>query len=251
MRPIGHTILRLEETPSTNTLVLETEEYLADHGLVVLARHQTAGRGRMGRHWASVPGAQLQFSVVVHPAVRAEEVPLLALVSGLAVAQALEGLLGLSPRLKWPNDVLLDGRKVCGILLEAKPAPGTGQPPRLVIGIGLNCQGRAEDYPPDLRERVTTLAEVYGAPVDNEEVLQAVLERLNALYDRLVAGERPALLAEWRRCAALAGRRVRVQTPQGLREGHARDITGEGYLLVELEGGTRHVQVSGEVAWLD
>ena len=112
MKPIGHTIIRLDEVESTSTLMLEDSAYLENHGLVVIARHQTGGRGRMGRRWASLPGGQLQFSLVLHPNLPPQEVPLLSLVSGLAVARALEDVLALRPALKWPNDVLLGGGKV-------------------------------------------------------------------------------------------------------------------------------------------
>lgn len=248
MKPIGHTVIRLEEATSTNTLALENEAYLGDHGLVLLARHQTAGRGRMGHGWVSLPGAQLQFTVVLHPVLPAGEVPVLALVAGLAVAQAMEDVLGLAPALKWPNDVLLDGRKVCGILVESRPGAGGTQ--RLVVGIGINCQGRAADFPPELRERLTTLAEATGAPVDSEALLQTVLARLETLYQRLAAGGRAEVLAQWRRRAPFAGRRVRFPAADGPREGQPCDLTSEGFLVVQTDDGARHVQVSGELEWL-
>src|SRR5262245_22657565 len=97
MKPIGHTLLRYDEVTSTNTVLLANESLLAVHGLVMVARHQTAGRGRMGRVWASVPGAQLQFSVVVHPRVAEGEVPVVALIAGLAVANGVVQATGVTP----------------------------------------------------------------------------------------------------------------------------------------------------------
>lgn len=247
--PIGAEIVRLEEVESTNTLVLERPSYLERHGLVVLARHQTGGRGRMGRHWASLPGRQLQFSVVLHPDFRAEDFPVVSLVAGLAVAQGIREATGLAPRLKWPNDVMHEGRKLCGILVEGKP--GSGGRPRLVVGIGINCNGRAADFPEPLRERLTTLAEGTGAAVDAEALLAAVLARLDALYARLAAGGKAALLDEWRAAALLGpGQRVRLSASAGGGEGVPEDITAEGYLVVRLADGSRSVQVSGELEWL-
>ncbi|MCH8882104.1 MAG: biotin--[acetyl-CoA-carboxylase] ligase [SAR324 cluster bacterium] len=248
-KPIGHTILRLEETHSTNTLVMETEEYLENHGLVVLARHQTAGRGRMGRSFASVPGAQLLFTVSIHPRAAPQDLAASSLVAGLAVAEGIETALGAEPRLKWPNDVTLNGRKVCGILTELKQGPRGAV--RLVVGIGINCQGTAEDFPPELHGVLTTLAAETGRDFDNETVLQAVLGHLEADYRRLDAGERPALLDGWRKRAHLAGRRVRFSVGKESRDGTAEDISGEGHLLIRTPDGALHTQASGSVEWLD
>jgi BirA family biotin operon repressor/biotin-[acetyl-CoA-carboxylase] ligase len=245
---IGNRILRLEETTSTNSLVLAREDYLNEPGLVVIARHQTAGRGRIGRRWASVPGHQLQFSMVIHPRGRPEHQPAAALVAGLSVAEAIERALGLAPRLKWPNDVLLGGRKVCGILIESKP--GAGGRPRLVVGIGINCHGSARDFPPELHGLLTTLAEAAARPVDAEALFQAVLDRLNENFHGLDSGARAALLDSWRARADFAGRRVRFPLGRDTREGRVTGISDEGCLLID-EGGVRHTHASGEVEWVD
>lgn len=248
MKPIGHTIIRLDEVESTSTLMLEDSAYLENHGLVVIARHQTGGRGRMGRRWASLPGGQLQFSLVLHPNLPPQEVPLLSLVSGLAVARALEDVLALSPALKWPNDVLLGGGKVCGILVEG--ARGRGGRPRLVIGIGVNCDGTPGDFPPEVRASLTTLAHETGAPVDKEALLQAILAQLTALHERLTAGDKAALLAEWSRRALLRGHRVRMNAADGAREGEPVGLTAEGCLIIATDDGGQYAQLSGELEWL-
>lgn len=246
---IGEAILRLDETASTNSLVLGSPAYLEHHGLVVLARHQTGGRGRMGHSWASLPGKQLQFSVVLHPALPPADLPAVALVAGLAVAEALREQWGLQPRLKWPNDVLLGGHKVCGILVEG--TSGSKGQPRLVVGIGINCLGTAADFPAELRPLVTTLAQEAGTSVDCEAVLQAVLARLQALWERLSAGDKAGLLAEWSAYGLLGGdQRVRVRTQQGPREGVPEALTAEGYLLIRLPDGSALTQVSGDVDWM-
>jgi BirA family biotin operon repressor/biotin-[acetyl-CoA-carboxylase] ligase len=248
MRPIGHTILRLEEIASTNSLLLDNEDYLENHGLVAVARHQTGGRGRMGRRWASLPGAQLQFSLVLHPRLEQDDLPAVSLVAGLAVAEALEAQFGLRARLKWPNDVFLAGRKVCGILVEGRP--GRGGRPRLVVGIGINCHGRAEDFPPELQAVVTTLAQAVGGPVDAEALLQNLLARLDDLLRRLEGGEKAVLLAEWTRRALLEGQRVRMSTGDGAREAVPLGLSAEGYLILQADNGERFVQVSGDLEWL-
>lgn len=249
LKPIGHTIIRLDETTSTNTLVMESEEYLENHGLVVTARHQTAGRGRIGRKWHSLPGSQLQFSTVIHPPLPREQVPVTSLMTGLAVAETLEAQLALQPKLKWPNDVLLGGRKVCGILMELKMRHRKDDP-RLVVGVGINCLGGPGDYPVELRDTLTTLAHETGSEVDMERLLQGVLKALDSWFTRLVKGARPALLEGWNSRADLAGKKVRFRAAGGPKTGRAAGITEEGFLVVETEGGGRHIHTSGEIEWL-
>jgi BirA family transcriptional regulator, biotin operon repressor / biotin---[acetyl-CoA-carboxylase] ligase len=250
MPATAHEIVRLDEVDSTNSAVLKRPEFLERAGLVLLAQHQTGGRGRLGRRWVSLPGRQLQFSVVLHPRFPTADYPLVAMAAGLAVAQALQTELALPPALKWPNDVLLGGRKVCGILVEG--TSGAGGQHRLVVGIGINCLGSAADFPPELRTLLTTCEEQAGRPVAGEPLLHAVLARLDAACERLERGEKPALLADWRALGLLGpGQRVRVHTPRGEREGVPEDLTPEGYLLVRLADGSAVTQVSGELEWLD
>ncbi len=248
MKKIGHTILRLDVVPSTNTLLMESEEYLQNHGLVAIARHQTAGRGRLGRSWQSRPDSQLQFSAVLHPGIPREQAPLFSLAAGLAVAEALERALALRPTLKWPNDVYLGSRKVCGILTELSAGPA-GEP-RLVVGIGINCRGAPDDFPPEVREVLTTLAHETGRPVDMEAVFGEVLERLQAGFDRLNAGDRAGVLADWSARAPMGGLPLKYPTADGPRHGKALGLSDEGYLLIETAEGARHVHVSGEIEWV-
>lgn len=246
LKPIGHTIIGLDQTRSTNSLVMETPNYLANHGLVITARHQTAGRGRVGRKWASVPGLQLQFTVVLHPPLPREQVSIVSLMAGLAVGECLKSLLGLQPLLKWPNDVFLNSRKVCGILVEMKQVDGR---PRLALGLGLNCLGAPEDFPPDVRGLLTTLSHEAGTPVEMEVVLQAVLGALEVQYQRLLDGGRAALLRDWSAMAGLPGRAVRFPTTQGMGKGEAVGLSPEGYLLIVTPGGGTHLHASGELEW--
>ncbi len=249
MKPIGHTILRYDEVSSTNTLLVADTARLENHGLVVVARHQTAGRGRLGRRWVSLPGRQLQFSLVLHPPLPRERVGLVSLVVGLAVGRFLRDGLGLSPRLKWPNDVFLNGRKVCGVLVEMRQ--GAGGAPRLVVGIGINCLGSPEEFPPEVRALLTTLAHESGAEVDLEAVLQGILAQLQQAFLALGAGEAALLLEAWEGLAEMKGRRLRYPTPEGIMAGTALELTPEGHLLIETAAGGRHIHLSGELEWLD
>jgi len=249
MLKLGHTIVRLDQAASTNTLVLSTEAYLDQHGLVVVARRQPGGRGRMGRTWHDLPGDQLFASVVAHPRLSAADTPCVSLLAGLALAQAIWEVASLDVWLKWPNDAMVRGRKISGILVEA--SPGRNGVPRLVIGVGVNCQGEAGDIPPELRERITTLSLEAGRPVEPEAVLQALLPRLDALLGRLAAGERAALLSEWAQAAYVVGRWVTFPKSGGVASGIVQGITPEGYLVVEDVAGVQHRIVSGELTWRD
>ena len=249
MQPLGHQIIYLASCPSTNSLVLATPAYLDTHGLVVQTPHQTAGRGRMGKSFFSFPGEQLLFSTVIHTHLPPQHVPLVSLVAGVAVAQALAELYGLQPELKWPNDVLLGGRKVCGILVETRRGQQGEQ--RLVVGIGINCHGDRAQAPEALRPIVTTVAQETGAPVDSKALLQAVLRDMQEWIVRLECDERAALLEAWRARARLAGRRVRVLGLDPPQTGTVAGLDEEGFLDIALDSGKPHVHHSGELQWLD
>jgi BirA family transcriptional regulator, biotin operon repressor / biotin---[acetyl-CoA-carboxylase] ligase len=196
----------------------------APHGTVVTADEQTAGRGRQGRGWVAAPGSAVLVSIVLRPP--PESVPLAAAV---AVAEAVPA----DCRIKWPNDVLVDGRKLAGILVEGRPQEGWA-----VLGIGLNVSTPAHAFPPELRETATSLAIALPEPPSAERVLAALLERL---ADRL-ATPLPEVLAEWRSRDALEGSKVRWNGG----EGTAAGIDESGSLLVDTGAG-RVALAAGEV----
>jgi BirA family biotin operon repressor/biotin-[acetyl-CoA-carboxylase] ligase len=222
MTALGRPRLHLRRTDSTNARARELAAAGAPHGTVVTAREQTAGRGRQGRSWAGPPGRSLLLSVIV----RALD-PLLPLRAGLAVADVA----GDAARVKWPNDVLLDGRKVAGILVEARPQQGWA-----VLGIGVNVAVRVDDLPPGLRGRAGTLGR---PPGDREPVLAELL----AALDRALALPADAVLDRWRARDALVGREVRWAGGRGVAAG----VDAGGRLLVDLPEGARAALDAGEV----
>ncbi len=219
---LGTPHLHLRETGSTNDRARELATGGAPHGTLVTTDHQVAGRGRQGRAWTSPPRRALLMSLVLR-----EVTPLLTIAAGVAVADAV----GAGTAIKWPNDVLLDGRKVAGILAEARPREGWA-----VLGIGLNVALRPDDFPPELRDRAGTLGR---PPEDVPAVLAAVLA---ALERRLV---QPAerLLDAWRARDALAGRAVTWDGGGGTADG----IDEDGRLRVRLDGGGTTMLDAGEV----
>lgn len=222
--------VRLHATAdSTNSLAAAAPE----PGLVVVADHQTAGRGRLGRAWSTPPGAALTFSAVVDPRLDDEWWPLVPLAAGCAVAAAVDGAL------KWPNDVLLEGSKVCGILVERVRGPDA---PLAVVGVGINVDQTRDELPVPT---ATSLA-LASRPHDRTRLLGSVLRELRARLEETSASP-PAVVAAYRaRCDTL-GREVRVDLPGGeVLLGRAVDVDAQGRLVVEGAGGLRPV-AAGDV----
>ena len=203
---------------------------------VVLADAQTAGRGRGGAAWRAAPGAGLLCSILL-PGPAAAHPGALTLLVGLAVARAVEAVApGVRAGIKWPNDVLLDGRKCCGILCEAVPGG-------VVAGVGVNVRSAFDDFPADLRARVTCIEEVSGAHVSRSALAGRLLRELRRLVDAEAAARLgPGVLRELADRDVLAGRPVETHLGAGL----ARGIASDGALLVDTDDGRRHV-VAGSV----
>jgi BirA family biotin operon repressor/biotin-[acetyl-CoA-carboxylase] ligase len=214
LAPEGWRVEVLAEAASTNAVVAERALAGDPEGLVVVAEQQTAGRGRLDRTWVSPPRAGLTFSVLLRPAMVTGWLPLL---TGLAVARALRARAGVQAVLKWPNDVLVDELKVCGVLAEV-PAPGA-----VVVGIGLNVTTRRDELPV---ETATSLALAGATTTDRDTLLRAVLREL-----RLVLAEEPH--EEYRDLCSTLGRQVRVELPSGPVTGRAETVDGTGRLVVD------------------
>jgi BirA family biotin operon repressor/biotin-[acetyl-CoA-carboxylase] ligase len=224
---------------STNTRARELAAGGAPHGTVVTADEQTAGRGRQGRTWTAPPGAALLYSAVLCPLEPRHS--LLPLAVALAVCETAEQLRpGIECKVKWPNDVHLDGRKLAGILIEARPQDGWA-----VLGIGLNLTISPEDFPPELRDRATSLfADARGVTFPSHARIThtATAELSERLGGWLEAAE-GRVLAEWRNRDALRGREVSWEQGSGVAEG----IDERGYLVVRLADGDRVALGAGDV----
>ena len=272
---IGNHIIRLKEIDSTNTYLKDRNELLQRHGLVVIAEMQISGRGRAGRKFTSVRGNNLTFSVVLHPYLPLEEIQIFALLAGVAVARVLENYVK-NIRLKWPNDVLVNEKKICGILLETINIPDHSFPV-LIMGIGLNTKGCPNDYPEELQNIVTTIesemspisdisSKTESAPVlNNESIFQQLLLELDSCLEKfsLVSANtqnsekatsgRSSLLQEWLQRAKALGRkvcslnnveeRVKDSGTVGIIEG----LTREGYLQIRTDSGQILTHVSGDI----
>ncbi len=233
---LGHRIIYYPSIGSTNTAARALAREGAPDGTVLLADEQTQGRGRHGRHWTAPPCTGLAVSVLLRPA---PDFPLytLTMAAALAAGDAVRALTGPRCTLKWPNDVLIDGAKIGGILLELDEAEASWT---VVIGIGLNVNA-APDLP-----GVRALSAVTGAPIAREPLLIHLLERLEA-YVTLAAYEPATVRRLWRERLVTLGHPVRVQTPDDAFAGVALDVDAEGALLVRDSDGAVRAVHAGDV----
>ena len=234
----------VHETGSTNADLAAAAREGAEAGRVLVADHQSAGRGRLGRTWTAPPGTSIAMSVLLRPRVPLDRWTWLPLLAGLAVSDGIRQETDLPADLKWPNDVLLLGRKVCGVLAERVETP-TG--PAVVIGMGINVHLSAEQLPvPTATSLALTLAELglAGVPVHRTSLLSTTLrslERIFAHWEEVAGVSDPdALAVAYRERCATIGREVRISLSDGTSvDGVARDVDGSGRLALETAHGTR------------
>lgn len=245
---VGRTLVCLEEVDSTNLRAKQLAAEGAADGTVVVADRQTAGRGRLGRSFQSPGGRGIYLTALLRPALPPERLSPVTAMAGVAVCRAVERICGASPGLKWPNDPVLEGKKLCGILTELSLEGETGRVQDLVLGIGINVSQRPEDFTPEVREIATSLAQALGRPVSRPALAAEVIREIDRLYGALAAGETAPYLAEYRRRCVNLGRTVRLLGPGGGETAEALDIDGDFGLVVRTaDGGIRTVR-SGEVS---
>lgn len=246
-RRLGGRIDCVDETDSTNVDVAAAARAGAPEGLVLIADSQRRGRGRMGRVWVSPPCVNLYCSILLRPALAAAEVPLLTLMAGVAVADAVD-VFAARAAIKWPNDVLLDGRKVAGILTEMEAVDG--RPAFVVVGIGVNLNSTAEHFPPDVRAMATSIGIATGHQVDRARFAAHLIDAVDARYESLLRDGFSAILPAWSKRDALRGRRVQVRAANDTLAGVAAGLGATGRLLLQTESGMEEI-VAGDVSVVD
>ena len=233
------------EIDSTNKRALELAADGYPEGTVVVAETQTAGRGRRGRTWHSPPHYGIYLSVILRPKLPVREVPRVSMVIGVAVAETLEVEFNLPARIKWPNDILINNRKVAGILSEV--VTSSEGVDCIVTGIGLNINNPLQDFPGDLRTDPTSVRAENEIPVSRVRVLQNLLMRLENRYFQLLGGDFSGILNKGKSLSMVLGQEVKYDMPGGLDVGQAVDIDDNGFLLVKDKSGKIHTVTSGEV----
>jgi BirA family biotin operon repressor/biotin-[acetyl-CoA-carboxylase] ligase len=241
---IGNTLIYRPVIDSTNTLALRLAQEGAEEGSVVLTDDQPGGRGRQGRHWQAQPGQQVLLSIIVYPTFPAQY---LVMCAALAVREAIARNTSLNPAIKWPNDILVAGKKICGILIETSSTADH----RLcaIVGIGLNVHGSFKEVP-ELAQRATTIAEQGSTNVSRERVIVTLLEHFDANYARLQHGsaeDARQIKQRWREQLATLGQPVRIQQADRLIEGLAVGVDEDGALLVRQDTGDTTAITWGDI----
>lgn len=245
-RRLGRELRHLAEVDSTNR---EAERWAlegAPEGALVLAEHQRAGRGRLRRDWLDRPGQGLLFSLVLRPDLPAAEAPALTFAAAVALAECVSRWVPADRvEIKWPNDVLLEGRKAAGILLEMRCEGQRVE--HVILGVGVNVAGRPAELPPEVRALGTTVAACAASPPDRLELLCGFLEDFEPLYDRFREEGFPFLQQRWNRWFRRVDQWLRVKTPAGTVAGRARGLGPGGALLLDPGDGTPVTVFAGDV----
>jgi BirA family biotin operon repressor/biotin-[acetyl-CoA-carboxylase] ligase len=244
-RVIGREIQVFQETTSTNDVIEKLARGEVKEGAVVFAESQTKGRGRLGRKWISPAGKGLWFSILLRPALPPREATQLTVASGTALRRAIQSRTGLAPVIKWPNDILLHGRKVAGILTEL-----SGEQDRVkyvILGIGVDVNLDAGDFPEELKSAATSLQAELGQPVDRAELAAAILRALDEDYARICAGDFTSVANEWEEHCSTIGKDITIQTGGRQIRGRAESLGEDGALLLRTDHGHLERIIGGDV----
>jgi BirA family biotin operon repressor/biotin-[acetyl-CoA-carboxylase] ligase len=244
-RRLGREVLYLPETDSTNLRAFALGEEGAAEGTVVVADTQNSGKGRLGRRWSSPPGVNLYLSLVLRPPIPSLLASQLTFLSAVAVVRAVREVCDLEPSLKWPNDVLLGGRKLAGLLNELSAE--TERIHFVVLGIGVNLNMTAEQFPDDLRYPGTSLLIEGGRPVSRLAFCRALLHELDDLYDLYLESGFAPILRAWESHFELAGREVEVTSHNDVLRGTVSGLDADGALLVTAADGVVTRILAGDV----
>ena len=247
-RRIGCRLHYEETVDSTNCVAMELALGGAPEGTVVLADRQTAGRGRLQRSWQSPPGCNLYLSVILRPAIPPHDASQITLLTGVAVAEAISAVCPEQVGIKWPNDLLIGGRKVCGILTETRIAKGVID--SIVVGVGLNVNMEKAGFDPAHRETATSLREETGRDHSREDLLILLCERFEQWYEIFLRDGFAPVREGWLARAEMAGKRLQVLFRDEVQEGVFAGIDRDGALLIASEQGAVRRITAGDATIL-
>ena len=242
---IGRDVQVFKQTTSTNDIIERLARDGVKEGVAVFAESQTKGRGRLGRRWVSPAGKGLWFSVLLRPPMLPQEVTRLTVASATALRRAIQEQTGLSPQIKWPNDILVQGRKVAGILTELSAELDRVR--YVVLGMGVDVNLSLAEFPAELRKTSGSLKMALGRPVPRAELAVAILRQLDDDYARVCAGDFGSVADEWEKHCATLGHRVVIRAGGGQTSGRAEALGEDGALLLRTEHGRLERIVGGDV----
>jgi BirA family transcriptional regulator, biotin operon repressor / biotin---[acetyl-CoA-carboxylase] ligase len=242
---IGRDIRVFEQTTSTNDVIEKLARDGVKEGVVVFAESQTKGRGRLGRKWISPGRKGLWFSVLLRPDLRPQETTQLTVASAIALLRALEAETGLPVEIKWPNDLLIRGKKVAGILTELSAEPDRVR--HVILGIGVDVNLGAGEFPPELRKLATSLKIESGRMISRAELATAIMRELDSDYARICGGGFAKVADEWEAHCRTIGRGVTIQMGERRIRGRAESLDDDGALLLRTEHGHLERVMGGDV----
>jgi BirA family biotin operon repressor/biotin-[acetyl-CoA-carboxylase] ligase len=250
METVGNIIYSFEEVGSTNEVAYELARHGAPEGTVIIADSQTRGRGRLKRRWISPPGVNLYMSVVFRPGIATKDAPLLTLVASIAIAQAIKRKVD-DTLIKWPNDILVKGKKVAGVLTDMQPA--RDEVDFVIVGIGVNLNMTREMMEKEMGEVAdiaTSLREVLGQEIERVKFTADLMDELDIWYKKFLRKGKSLIIREWMERWGAINRRVLVKFDGREIEGIATGIDEDGHLLVKKNDETIEKIIAGDVILL-
>ncbi len=242
---VGKRIQVFQSTSSTNDIAHQLLGGANTEGTVVFAEEQTKGRGRLGREWVSPKGKGLWFSVLLRPNIHSESAPRLTIMAAVSLAEAIREQTGCRTEIKWPNDILLNERKVAGILVELIAEPDRIR--NAILGIGVDVNVRSRDFPPEIRSIATSIREELGQKVDRASLASAILRSLDRNYSNIATGEFGNIARKWEDLCTTLGKEVSISLGDRVVEGTAETIDEFGSLLVRTRFGQVERITGGDV----
>ena len=243
---VGHHIHYLKEANSSNEVGKRLADQGCADGLVVVAEEQTRGKGRLARGWFSPMGCGVWCSVILRPPFMPSEASKCTLLAAVAVIKAINKYKGVNAKIKWPNDVLLEGKKMVGILTEMSAE--FGKINYIVIGTGINTNVPKSIVPDELKDLAISVADVAEEPIQRVQILADYLKNIEDLYETVLKNGFGPVLEEWRKYSDTIGQAVKVIAPDKTYLGTAVDIDEEGLLIVKKEDGTLEKVIAGDVS---
>jgi BirA family biotin operon repressor/biotin-[acetyl-CoA-carboxylase] ligase len=240
---IGREVHYYSEVDSTNEVAKRLANEGAPEGTIVIAESQRSGRGRRGKKWLS-PSGGVWMTIILRPDIPPAKAPQLTLVTGVAVAETLDEECKLDVGIKWPNDILIGEKKVCGILTEASISPQGLE--YVVVGVGIDLNVDVKTFPPELRNGATSLKQELEKEIYSVKLVQRFLKNFETLYNDFKTGNFPKILKEWRKLSKTIGLNVEVHKKGKVVRGEAVGITNEGVLILEMDDGSLRKVISGE-----
>lgn len=240
-------IAYFETVDSTNTRAKELAAAGAPHGTVLIAGHQTGGRGRLGRSFQSPAGKGVYLSVILRPECPPQQLMHLTCAAAVAMCEAVQEAAGFRPGIKWTNDLVCGGRKLGGILTELSIEPGTGLVQYAIVGIGINCTQQPEDFSPEIRDIAASLSSIAGKEVNAAALAAAMIFQLYRM-DAALLTKKAALMEAYRKDCITLGQDIVLVRGEEKQYGTALDIDEEGGLLVRFRDGNIRAVTSGEIS---